>query len=99
MFDLAGTLGKNAGWKELLSSKDAPQRLKSVIQALQYANANIESREISAGYADSDLGSGEVFMQSVTAKNSLSALEAGMVWTTDQGCVHPEEVGPCEGCA
>ena len=41
MFDLAGLLGKNAGWKELLTDKTAPQRLKSVIQTLQYANANI----------------------------------------------------------
>ena len=41
MFDLAGVLGTNAGWKELLTSKDAPTRLTSVIQTLQFANANI----------------------------------------------------------
>ena len=46
MFDLAGLLGKNAGWKELLSSKDSSKRLKSVIQTLHYANANIVARAL-----------------------------------------------------
>ena len=31
MWNLAGLLGKNAGWKELLSNKNAPDRLKNVI--------------------------------------------------------------------